>query len=298
MDTCHMGHTHVRSDLELYLDEISRIPLLTAEEEKVLAWGVLNDECHECKRNMIQANLRLVVSIAKQNLRTGMALQDLINEGNIGLIRAVERFDPALGNRFSTYATWWIRKTIKQAVIEFGQHLHVPSYMRQRMAAWDRTVRELEIQLDRSPTAEELADAMNVPRSKLRIIQRTMAMTKSIPTGSASEEVGSVREIDMQADDLFESGPTIAERCEDMQKMRKLISAFDPMAARVIRMRFGLDGRTPLTLKEAGLEVGLTRERVRQIEQAALERLREAFRDRAAMQVVSQSLKDQRKQAS
>ena len=278
-----MGYSHVRNDLELYLDEISRIPLLNAEEEKTLAWGVVNDQCLDCKRRMIQANLRLVVSIAKQNLRTGLALQDLINEGNIGLIRAVERFDPALGNRFSTYATWWIRKTIKQAVVEFGQHLHVPSYMRQRMAAWDRTVRELEIQLDRSPTAEELADAMNVPRSKLRIIQRTMAMTKSVPTGQSDSEDASGREIDMQPDDLFESGPMIAERSEAMQKMRQLISGFDPMAARVIRMRFGLDGRTPLTLKEAGLEIGLTRERVRQIEQAALERLREAFTERVSL---------------
>jgi len=151
------------------------------------------------------------------------------------------------------------------------------------MAAWDRTVRELEIQLDRSPTAEELADAMNVPRSKLRIIQRTMAMTKSVPTGQSDSEDAFGREIDMQPDDLFESGAMIAERSEDMQKMRKLISGFDPMAARVIRMRFGLDGRTPLTLKEAGLEIGLTRERVRQIEQAALERLREAFTERVSL---------------
>ncbi|MEE2907707.1 MAG: RNA polymerase sigma factor RpoD/SigA [Planctomycetota bacterium] len=293
-----MGCSNIRSELELYLHEISRIPLLTAEEEKTLAWGVLNDQCMDCKRRMIQSNLRLVVSIAKQNLRTGLALQDLINEGNIGLIRAVERFDPALGNRFSTYATWWIRKTIKQAVVEFGQHLHVPTYMRQRMAAWDRTVRELEIRLDRSPTAEELADAMNVPRSKLRIIQRTMAMTRSAPTGSMTDEETSGRDIDMQPDDLFESGPTIAERCEDMQKMRQLISTFDPMAARVIRMRFGLDGRTPLTLKEAGREIGLTRERVRQIEQAALERLRDAFIERSGIKPVSAARSRGRKRAS
>ena len=292
-----MGCSNIRSELELYLGEISRIRLLTAEEEKTLAWGVLNDQCMDCKRRMIQANLRLVVSIAKQHLRTGLALQDLINEGNIGLIRAVERFDPALGNRFSTYATWWIRKTIKQAVVEFGQHLHVPTYMRQRMAAWDRTIRELEIQLDRSPTSEELADAMNVPRSKLRIIQRTMAMTKSVPTGTMTDEEGAGRDIDMQPDDLFESGPTVAERCEDMQKMRQLISAFDPMAARVIRMRFGLDGRTPLTLKEAGREIGLTRERVRQIEQAALERLRDAFEERSGVQPSSVGRLSSRKRA-
>ena len=275
-----MASSDVRSDLEMYLDEISRIPLLTPSEERILAWGVINDQCMECKRQMIQANLRLVVSIAKQYLRKGMSLQDLINEGNIGLIRAVERFDPALGHRFSTYGTWWIRKTIKQAVMEFGQHLHVPTYMRQRMAAWDRTIKELEEKLDRAPTAEELADAMNVPRSKLRIIQMTMAATRSASTGAKPEEDVTSRDVDMQPDDLFEPAASIVEQREDMEKMRSLLSGFDAMSARVIRMRFGLDGRSPLTLKEAGREVGLTRERVRQIEQAALHQLREAFRER------------------
>jgi len=275
-----MGRSDVRNDLELYLDDISRIALLSAEEEKTLAWGVINDSCMDCKRKMIQANLRLVVSISKQYLRKGMALQDLINEGNIGLIRAVERFDPALGHRFSTYATWWIRKTIKQAVMEFGQHLHVPTYMRQRMAAWDRTVKELEAKLDRAPTAEELADAMNVPRSKLRVIQRTMAATQGASTGTARDDESTGMDVDMQPDDLFEPATIILERREDVEKMRELLQDFEPLAACVLRMRFGLDGRSPRTLKEAGREVGLTRERVRQIEQAALERLREAFRDR------------------
>ena len=147
------------------------------------------------------------------------------------------------------------------------------------MAAWDRTVKQLETQLGRSPTSEELADAMNVPRSKLGVIQRTMAATRSVPTGKHTEEDGATGTVETQPDDLFESGQIIAERSEDMEKMRQLIATFEPMAARVIRMRFGLEGRHPLTLKEAGIEIGLTRERVRQIEQAALERLRDAFRE-------------------
>jgi RNA polymerase primary sigma factor len=283
-----MGFSELRSNLDLYLEQISRIPLLTAQEEKTLAWGVINDHCMDCKRRMIQSNLRLVVSIAKQNMRVRLQLKDLINDGNIGMIRAEERFDPALGNRFSTYATWWIRKTIKQAVMEFGQHLHVPTYMRQRMAAWDRTMKQLEMQLGRSPTSNELADAMDVPRSKLGVIQRTMAATRAVPTGSSGDADGFVRSVEMQPDDLFESGQVIAERSEDMEKMRRLIATFDPMAARVIRMRFGLEGRHPMTLKEAGIEVGLTRERVRQIEQAALERLRDAFREAGLLNRVPQ----------
>jgi RNA polymerase primary sigma factor len=167
--------------------------------------------------------------------------------------------------------------------MEHGQHLHIPTYMRQRMAAWDRTVHALEAKLDRAPTPEELADAMDVPRSKLRVIQRTMAATKSASTGAWCDEDGRSQNVDLHADEVFEPATAIVERREDVMKMRGLLSGFDDMAARIIRMRFGLDGRMPLTLKEAGLEVGLTRERVRQIEQAAIARLREAFRESGVM---------------
>ena len=137
-----MNQSRVRDDLELYLNQISSVALLTAEQEKTLAWQIINEQCECSKNHMIEANLRLVVSISKQFVRSGIPLLELINEGNLGLIRAVERFDPAYGNRFSTYATWWIKKTIKRKIMNARQPMHIPAYMLQRMSNWRRAVRD------------------------------------------------------------------------------------------------------------------------------------------------------------
>lgn len=273
-----MPTTAFKNDLDLYLAQISRVPLLTPDEEKRLAWRIINDGCEEAKEHMIRANLRLVVSISKQFTRSGITLLELINEGNLGLIRAVERFDPAYGNRFSTYATWWIKKTIKRKISSGRQAMHIPAYMLQRMANWDSTLRSLEDALGRSPTPSELARAMQVPRSKLDLIQRTMAAVQRSATSTPRDDRGGMHPLDGFADPA--TAHDDLEHRDDLRKVRGLLGELDGSTKDIIRMRFGLDGNEPMTLKEIGHRLGLTRERVRQIEQQALGQLLRGFSHR------------------
>ena len=157
-------------DLELYLKQINRTPLLTAEEEKKLGWHIINDGCMEAKDHMIRANLRLVVSIGKNYTHRGLPLSDLIEEGNIGLIRAVEGFDPAQGARFSTYASWWIKQSIKRTLINAMQPIHIPAYMVDLITRWKNTYRRLEEELGRTPSNAEIAHVMDIPMKKMKVL--------------------------------------------------------------------------------------------------------------------------------
>ncbi|MCH7545655.1 MAG: sigma-70 family RNA polymerase sigma factor [Planctomycetes bacterium] len=268
-----MANSNVQSDLQLYLKQINEVNLLTAEEEKELGWRIINDNDHEAKERMIKANLRLVVSIGKNYVHRGLPLGDLIEEGNIGLIRAVEGFDPAQGARFSTYASWWIKQSIKRTLINAVQPIHIPAYMVELIARWKQIVRKKEDELGRTPTMQEIASAMMVTPKKLQIIRRAMKAYHSSSQAPAGEDGETLDFADLFQDYRSESPMEALEQSEEFQLILKLLDAIDERDARVLRLRFGLEGQEPLTLKEIGREIGLTRERVRQIEVEALKKL-------------------------
>ena len=274
-----MARSGLQTDLQLYLKQINEVALLTPEEEKALGWRIINDNDHEAKERMIKANLRLVVSISKNYVHRGLSLSDLIEEGNIGLIRAVEGFDPAQGARFSTYASWWIKQAIKRTLINAVQPIHIPAYMVELIARWKESFRRLEDELGRPPTMPELARAMEVPAKKLQIIRRAMKAFHSPPQAPMGEDGQAMDFADLFVDNRQAQPEESIAQSEEFQTILKLLDAIDERDARVLKLRFGLEGQEPLTLKEIGKEVGLTRERVRQIEVDALKRLQSHLLD-------------------
>ncbi len=274
-----MANSALQPDLQLYLRQINEVPLLTAEQEKELGWRIINDNDQAAKDRMIKANLRLVVSISKNYSHRGLPLADLIEEGNIGLIRAVEGFDPAQGARFSTYASWWIKQAIKRTLINAVQPIHIPAYMVELIAKWKETTRRLEEQLGRQPTTPELAAAMEVPMKKLQIIRRAIKAFHAPPQAPVGEDGQPVDFAELFEDFRIAQPDEATAQTEEFQTIIKLLEAIDERDARVLKLRFGLEGQEPLTLKQIGEEVGLTRERVRQIEVDALRKLQARMDD-------------------
>ncbi|GIW77767.1 MAG: hypothetical protein KatS3mg104_2830 [Phycisphaerae bacterium] len=272
-----MASASVQSNLQLYLNQINQVPLLTAEEEKALARAIIERSDMAAREKMVRANLRLVVNIAKQFMGRGMCLTDLIEEGNVGLLRAVEGFDPDAGCRFSTYASWWIKQAIKRALINGVQPIHVPAYMMELMTRYKKCTRKLEDELGRVPTNEELAKAMGISMKKLGIVQDALK-AYSAPT----QFVASDNDEEMTISDVLEDqhSPTPDQQVsshDTLKHLEKLLERIDQRAATILRLRYGLEGEDPLTLKQIGVRIGLTRERVRQIEHEALKRLRGAM---------------------
>jgi RNA polymerase primary sigma factor len=274
-----MARSEVQSELQLYLREVNETALLTPEEEKTLGWRIINDGCMQSKERMIKANLRLVIAISKNYVNRGLTLPDLIEEGNIGLIRAVEGFDPAQGARFSTYASWWIKQAIKRTLINAVQPIHIPAYMVELIARWKDTSRKFEEKHGRSPNLQELSKEMKLPVKKLVIIRRAVKAYQTPSQAPMGEDGVAIDFGDLFEDTRGKQPEREASENEDFKIILKLLDAIDERDARVLRLRFGLEGHEPLTLKQIGEIVGLTRERVRQIEVEALRRLNQQLHD-------------------
>lgn len=265
----------VQSGLQIYLRQIHQSPLLSAAEEKALARKIINDNDPVAREQMVRANLRLVVNIAKHYINRGLCLTDLIEEGNIGLLKAVEGFDPDNGARFSTYASWWIKQAIKRALINSVQPIHIPAYMVEMMSKLKAAMRELEEQLGRLPSIDELSEHMKISAKKLRIIRKAVKAYNS-PTQSGSAD-GELTINEMVADTNNPPPDEIVCGEDELRRLAELLESIDSRAAKILRLRYGLEGDDPLTLKEIGQKIGLTRERVRQIEHEALQKLRDAM---------------------
>jgi len=287
----------VESGLQHYLKQIDEAPLLTAEQEKELGTTIqysykvdelfrsgeislAEKEASELKAvkardQMTLSNLRLVVNIAKNYLNRGMSLADLVEEGNIGLLRGVEGYDPTMETRFSTYASWWIKQAIKRALINAVQPVHIPAYMVAMIADWKKASAELEHKLNRQPSLQEMAEHMNLSERKVKIIRRAVKAFNA-PTQSGSAD-GTFGLNELLADDKTPAPEAAAFSNADSEVIQKLLSRIDEREATILKLRYGLANEEPMTLKEIGVRVGLTRERVRQLERDALLKLREAL---------------------
>jgi RNA polymerase primary sigma factor len=263
--------------VRMYLKEIGKVPLLTADEEIKLARRIENGD-NESKRRLAEANLRLVVSIAKRYVGRGMLFLDLIQEGNLGLIKAVEKFDYSKGYKFSTYATWWIRQAITRAIADQARTIRIPVHMVETINKLIRVSRQLLQEFGREPAAEEIAKEMGISVEKVREIMKISQEPVSLETPIGEEEDSHLG--DFIPDD---EAPLPSEAAAFTLLKEQLIDVLDTLTAReekVLRLRFGLDDGRARTLEDVGKEFNVTRERIRQIEAKALRKLRHPSRSK------------------
>ncbi|MCE2571418.1 RNA polymerase sigma factor RpoS [Motilimonas eburnea] len=259
---------------QLYLGEIGFSPLLTAEEEVYYARRALRGD-EVARKRMIESNLRLVVKIARRYNNRGLALLDLIEEGNLGLIRAVEKFDPERGFRFSTYATWWIRQTIERAIMNQTRTIRLPIHVVKELNVYLRTARELAQSLDHEPTAEEIAEKLDRPVEDVNKMLRLNERISSVDTPIGGDTDKAL--LDVIADEKS-GGPEGSTQDDDISSsLVHWLEELNPKQREVLARRFGLLGYEASTLEDVGREIGLTRERVRQIQVEALRRLRDVL---------------------
>jgi RNA polymerase primary sigma factor len=263
--------------VRMYLKEIGRVPLLTPEEEVELAKRIERGD-EEARRRLTEANLRLVVSIAKRYVGRGMLFLDLIQEGNLGLIKAVEKFDYSKGFKFSTYATWWIRQAITRAIADQARTIRIPVHMVETINKLVRVQRQLLQELGRDPTPEGIGEEMGIPSEKVSEILRIAQEPVSLATPIGEEE-------DSHLGDFIpdEDAPAPAEVASAQllrEQLEEVLTSLTPREQKVLKLRFGLDDGRQRTLEEVGKEFGVTRERIRQIEAKALRKLRHPSRSK------------------
>lgn len=257
--------------VKIYLRDIGSVPLLTLEEEKDMAERMVQGD-EDAKRRLSEANLRLVVSIAKRYVGRGMQLLDLIQEGNLGLMKAVEKFDHTKGFRFSTYATWWIRQAITRAIADQSRTIRIPVHMVETINKQIKVSRMLLQKFGREPTPQEIAEEMQLPVEKIMEIQKIAQDPVSLETPIGEED-------DSHLEDFIEDGNAaspsdVASQTMLREKLIGILDSLTPREEKVIRLRYGLDDGKPKTLEEVGKEFNVTRERIRQIEAKALRKLR------------------------
>jgi len=259
-----------------YLKEIDEASLLTPEQERVLGRLVTEENDPWAREQLVRSNLRLVVNIAKRYAGKGMSLGDLIEEGNLGLIKAVDYFDPERGTRFSTYAAWWIKQGIKRAMLENVQPVHIPTYMVALINQWRHTSSELEGRVGRPLSVEEMAKVMKLPLRKAKVISRVVEILNSTSDtwGGDDSEQDTLLEATLEDQNAGRPEDALAAD-EEKEKVLSLLDDIDPREAEVLRLHYGLEGRQPMALKEIGKKMGLTRERIRQIRRDALTKLYE-----------------------
>lgn len=262
--------------VKMYMQEMGAIPVLSAEEEKIITQRVANGDI-EAKKKLVESNLRLVVSVAKKYIGCGVPFKDLLQEGNIGLMKAADKFDYNKGFHFSTYATWWIRQTISRAIADQNRLIRVPVHMSEVINKIKRASRELTVKLQRDPTNAEIANRIGIKEEEVNEANKYIISISSLdtPIGGEDEEVTIGSFIaDTDIIDPLDN----CERQDLHNTLEKVLSTLSEREANILRLRFGLNGNIPMTLEEVGQKYGITKERVRQIEIKALQKMRNPVR--------------------
>lgn len=268
-----MKEYYTESALQTYLKEINKISLLLPEEEKEIAAKARAGDL-KAREKLIRANLRLVVSIAKEYINRGLSFLDLIEEGNVGLIRAVEGYDPSTGYKFSTYATWWIKQAIRRALTDKAKTIRIPSYMAERISHLKSASSDLIDKLERLPSRAEIAEKMDITAEKVQAIEQAIHSTGSLDTAgiTGSDLIWALSSI--IPDRKTPAPEEELEETYEREALSRLLEVIDSREAMVIKMRYGLEDGEPKTLEEIGKILKISRERVRQIEKETIQKIR------------------------
>lgn len=273
-----------KTPIHLYLKEIGEVALLTVEQESELAARIkAGDE--SAREHMIRANLRLVVKIAREYEGLGLPLLDLINEGNLGLMKAVEKFDPAKGAKFSTYSSWWIKQSIRRGLANQAKTIRLPSHVIEKVCRLGKAVVKLQEVLGRDPSDEELGFELGMSAKRVSELRKAAMRPTSLETPLG--EGDKARLADVVADERVAHPSTQMEERTNMEDLRELVSRLDAREAKILKYRFGLEGGVECTLEEVGKKMGVTRERIRQLQNVALKKLRRMIEERETVAIAA-----------